>query len=283
MKGVTKRLQLVLGVMVVLAGCQSVDVVQDGGLRVSQAIEQNQPAPILSPDYGKAFTVEKAYQIQRLALDQVIHTIRPLGFKAGLTSPASQQQFGATQPIAGVLLPGSAITPTQDGYSVPLKAFRKPVLEAELGYRLTRRVTAPVSDVAALKAIVGEIAPVIELPDLATAGKDTPTALDLIAANVGAKRVIAGPGRAPSLTDPNAIHVDVYREGELVTTGNGRDVSGDQWQALLWLVNRTVQSGWTIEPGQLLITGSIGKPAPLQSGLYVADFGTFAHFEFVVE
>jgi 2-keto-4-pentenoate hydratase len=283
MKGVMKRLQWVVGVVVVLAGCQSIDVVQDGGFRVSQAMQQNQPAPILSPDYGKAFTVEKAYQIQRLALDQIIHTLRPLGFKAGLTSPASQQQFATTQPIAGVLLPGSAVVANEDGYQVLIKSFRKPILEAELGYRLTRRVNAPLPDVAALKAIVGEIAPVIELPDLATAGKDTPTALDLIATNVGAKRVIAGPGRAPSLTDPNAIHVDVYREGELVTTGNGRDVSGDQWQALLWLVNRTVQSGWAIEPGQLLITGSMGKSVPLQTGLYVADFGHFAHFEFSVE
>jgi len=265
------------------AGCQSLDVAQDGGFRVSQAMLQNQPVPVLSPLYGKELTSEHAYRIQRLALEQVLRGQRPTGFKAGLTSSVAQAQFGSRQPIAGVLLPGAEIATTEDGYRVLAKTFRQPAAEAELGFRLTQRVNAPLPDIAALQAIVGEIAPVLELPDLATAGSSKPNALDLIATNVGAKRFIAGPGRAPSLTDPNKIVVEIYREGELVTRGGGRDVSGDQWQALLWLVNRTVASGWSIEPGQLLITGAIGKPFALQPGLYVADFGEFAHFEFVVE
>jgi 2-keto-4-pentenoate hydratase len=278
-----KRWQWLLGVAVLAAaGCKSIDVVQEGGFRVSQAMAQNQPAPVLSPDYGKAFTTDSAYRIQRLALEQVLAGKRPLGFKGGLTTAAAQQQYATNQPVAGVLLPGSAYAESEDGYLILLKSFRKPLIETELGYRLTQRVNAPLADVAALKAIVGEIAPVIELADMAMAN-GTPTALDLIATNVGSKRVIVGPGRAPSVTDPNGIHVDVYREGEPVNTGGSRTVLGDQWQALLWLVNRTVQTGWAIEPGQLLITGAIGKAAPLQTGLYVADYGRFARIEFVVE
>ncbi|MET0379843.1 MAG: hypothetical protein ABW049_12700 [Spongiibacteraceae bacterium] len=282
-----KQWQWLMGLAVLVAGCQtgckSIDVVQDGGFRVGQALTQNQPAPVLSPEYGKAFTVDNAYAIQRLAIGQVTQGRRVVGYKAGLTTPAAQQQYAANQPVAGVLLPGSEIVGSEDGYQVLLKSFRKPLVEVELGYRLMRRVTVPVPDVAALKEIVGEIAPVIELPDLVTAGNTLPNALDLIATNVGAKRVIVGPGRAPSLTDPNAIHVDVYREGELVNAGDSRAVLGDQWQALLWLVNRTVATGWAIEPGQLLITGSIGKAVPLQTGLYVADYGDFARLEFTVE
>lgn len=279
------RWQWLMGVVVLVAGCQSVsvDVVQDGGFRVGQALTQNQPAPVLSPEYGKTFTIDTAYGIQRLAVGQVTQGRRAVGYKAGLTTPAAQQQYAASQPIAGVLVPGSEIVGNEDGYQVLLKSFRKPMVEVELGYRLTRRVTAPLPDVAALKEIVGEIAPVIELPDLVMAGNIAPNALDLIATNVGAKRVIVGPGRAPSLTDPNRIHVDVYREGESVNSGDSREVLGDQWQALLWLVNRTVATGWAVEPGQLLITGAIGKATPLQTGLYVADYGDFARLEFVVE
>lgn len=279
------RWQWLLGLAVLVAGCQSVgvDVVQDGGLRVGQALTLNQPAPVLSPEYGKAFTIDKAYGIQRLAVGQVTQGRRVVGYKAGLTTPAAQQKYAINEPVAGVLLPGSEIIGNEDGYQVLLKSFRKPLIEVELGYRLLRRVTVPLPDVAALKEIVGEIAPVIELPDLITAGNVAPTALDLIATNIGAKRVIVGPGRAPSLTDPNGIHVDVYREGESVSSGDSRQVLGDQWQALLWLVNRTVTTGWAIEPGQLLITGAIGTAAPLQTGLYVADYGDFARLEFVVE
>lgn len=263
---------------VLVTGCQSIDVVQDGGFRVSQAMLQSQPAPLLSPLYGKALTEQHAYQIQR----EVLRGQRPAGFKAGLTSPAAQQQFGARQPIAAVLPPGSEIPASEDGYRVLIKTFRKAGAEAEIGYRLTRRVSAPLQDVAALTAIVAEIVPVVELPELAMAGTK-PSALDLIATNVGAKRYIAGPGRAPSLNDPNLVQIDVYREGKPVSRGVGREVGGDQWQALLWLVNRTVASGWSIEPGQLLITGTVGQSFELQPGLYVADYGDFARLEFTVE
>jgi 2-keto-4-pentenoate hydratase len=272
----------VLVAALLVAGCQSIDVVQDGGFRVSQTMLQNQPAPLLSLVYGKALTEQHAYRIQRVSLEQILRGQHPAGFKAGLTSPAAPQQFGRQQPIAAVLPPGGEIPVSEDGYRVLVKTFRKAGAEAEIGYRLTRRVSAPLPDVAALKAIVAEIVPVVELPELAMAG-GKPTALDLIATNVGAKRYLAGPGRAPSLTDPNRVQVEVYREGEPVSRGVGRDVSGDQWRALLWLVNRTVESGWSIEPGQLLITGTVGKPFDVQPGLYVADFGDFARIEFIVE
>src|SRR5690606_41530396 len=79
--------------------------------------------------------------------------------------------------------------------AIPLPFPTRRSSDLELGFRLTQRVNAPLPDIAALQAIVGEIAPVLELPDLATAGNSKPNALDLIAANVGAKRFIAGPGR----------------------------------------------------------------------------------------
>jgi 2-keto-4-pentenoate hydratase len=47
---------------------------------------------------------------------------------------------------------------------------------------------------------------------------------------------------------------------------------GDQWQALLWLVNQTIANGWEIAPGQVGITGALGKMLPVQPGTYRADF-----------
>jgi 2-keto-4-pentenoate hydratase len=95
--------------------------------------------------------------------------------------------------------------------------------------------------------------------------------------------VILGAARAPTQIDVNSVGVTLYREGEVLTQGSGREVSGDQWQALLWLVNRTVASGWQIEPGQVLITGTMGKPIKLRTGLYVADFGKLGRIEWFAE
>ncbi len=268
---------------VLLAGCATVDPTQDGGQRVSQAWLRNEPVPLLRPSYGKALTTPIAYRIQRQALDQVVQGRSPDGYKAGLTSLASQQAFGASEPIAAVLLPNSGVKSREDGYHIDLRQYRQPFAEVEIGFRLSETLRRPVRDVNELRTLVAEVLPVIELPDLAHAGNDKFHPLDLIATNAGAKHYIAGRGRASSVTDPNAIAVTLYREGEPLTQGTAFDVVGDQWQVLLWLVNRTIASGWAIEPGQVLITGTLGKAVPLERGLYVADYGRFGSIEWWVD
>ena len=132
--------------------------------------------------------------------------------------------------------------------------------------------------------MVTEIMPAVELPEFAHLGADNKFgAVDIIASNAGARHVILGAARAPAQIDVNSVGVTLYREGEVMAQGTGRDVLGDQWQALLWLVNRTVASGWQIEPGQVLITGTMGRPVKLREGLYVADFGRFGRIEWMAQ
>jgi len=266
-----------------LVGCATVDPTQDGGQRVSQAWLRNEPVPLLRPVYGKALTTDAAYRIQHQALDQLLQGRAPDGYKAGLTSLASQQAYGASEPIAAVLLPGSGIKRSEDGYHVNLREYRQPVAEVEIGYRVAQTIRSPLPDVKALRALIAEVMPVIELPDLAHSGSDKFHPLDLIATNAGAKHYIVGAARASSVTDPNALAITLYRDGDALTQGTAFDVVGDQWQTLLWLVNRTIANGWAIEPGQVLITGTLGKAVPLERGLYVADYGRFGRIEWWVD
>lgn len=269
----------------VLTACATVvDPVPEGSKRITDAWVRNEPVPLLTEHFGKELTTEAAYRIQYNALHEVPLSRAPEGFKAGLTTPASQQLFGATEPIAAALPAGGQLKPVEDGYHVPVRAFRQPIVETEIGYRFAERIRYPLPDVAALKAVVAEMMPVIELPDLSHANADKKfTPLDLIASNVGAKYFIAGPGRSPSVIDPNSVAVTLYHEGKTVNQGTGRDALNDQWQALLFLVNRTLASGWTIEPEQLLITGALGTAQPLQKGIYVADYGRLGRIEWVSE
>lgn len=269
--------------VVLLAACATVDPTQDGGYRVSQAWQRNEPVPLLRPVYGKALTTETAYRIQRQALEQLLQGRYPDGYKAGLTNLAAQQAYGATEPFAGVLLPASGVRRAEDGFRVELRQYRRAFAEVEIGFRLSQTIRHPLPDVNALKALVVEVVPVIELPDLAHTGSGQWHVLDLIATNAGSRLYIEGAARAPSVVDPNTVSITLYRDGEPLTQGTAFDVVGDQWQVLLWLVNRTVASGWAIEPRQLLITGALGKPVPLERGLYVADYGRFGRVEFWVD
>jgi 2-keto-4-pentenoate hydratase len=269
----------------ILVACSSVvDPVPDGSKRISDAWTRNEPVPLLSDHFGKELTTEAAYRIQYNALHLVPLSRAPEGFKAGLTTPASQQMFGSNEPLAAVLPAGSQLKKQEDGYHVKTRDFRQAIVEVEIGYRFAERIQYPLPDVQALKAVVSEMMPVIELPDLSHADADKKfTAIDIIASNAGAKYFIAGLGRAPSVIDPNSISITLYREGQILTQGSGSDALNDQWQALLFLVNRTLASGWTIEPGQILITGALGKAVPLQKGIYVADYGRLGRIEWVSE
>lgn len=281
---------------VVLAGCQTtaVDPTPQMAAKVTQAIRAQQPPPVLSREFGEQLTEQRAYRVQRLGVEAVLAGRAPGGFKAGLTTAASQRAYATDKPLAGVLPSDAELKPIPDeGYHIQLSNFRKPLLEAEIGYRFKRRIDAPLADVAALKEAVAEVVPVIEIADLGfapgaaasgAAGKPgAPTVLDIIATNAGARRVIAGHGRAHEFNDPNAVAVEMFRDGEPQTQGRGSDALGDQWQALLWLVNRTVESGWIIFPGHLVITGTLGAQVAPQPGLYVADFGELGRLEWWVE
>jgi 2-keto-4-pentenoate hydratase len=271
-------------IALLLAACSVVDPVPEGSKRISDAWTRNEPVPLLSSSYGKTLTTDAAYQIQFNALHQVPLSRAPEGFKAALTNAASQQIYGATEPLGAVLPAGSQLKKEEDGYHVNIRQYRQPIVEVEIGYRFAERIQYPLPDVQALKAVVSEMMPAIELPDLSHVDADKKwTPVDIIASNAGAKHFIAGPGRAPSAIDPNSVSITLYRDGEMVTQGNGRDALNDQWQALLFLVNRTLASGWTIERGQVLITGTLGKPTALQKGIYVADYGRLGRIEWFSE
>jgi 2-keto-4-pentenoate hydratase len=68
-----------------------------------------------------------------------------------------------------------------------------------------------------------------------------------------------------------------------VNQGKAADALGDQWKALLWLVNGVVEHGYTIDPGQILITGAMGKMIPGKPGKYDGDWGVLGKMSWTVK
>ncbi len=66
------------------------------------------------------------------------------------------------------------------------------------------------------------------------------------------------------------VQVSLMMDGKVVNEGKAADVMGAQWKALLWLVNEATAHGWSIEPGQVLITGVMGRL--FQTGPYLLLF-----------
>ena len=134
---------------------------------------------------------------------------------------------------------------------------------------------------AALKSRIGAVLPAIELPDLNFGDLKGLKGVDLIAANVSATQFIVGEKKDKAL-DLDSVNVVLTHDGKAANQGRGADAMGSQWNAALWLVNTMVSKGWTIRPGNVLLTGALGNMIPGKPGQYMADFGELGIIEFEI-
>jgi len=252
------------------------------------AWQQNLPIPLLSIEQsqlGDPYQLQRAYVSLRLTKDKL------KGFKAGLTSKAGQHKFGVEQALAGVLLQSGSKT---NNSSVSLSDYRKLMIETELGFSVNQTLTKKVESIDQLKALTSAIHPVIELPDIGFAKEKPATGTDLIASNLGSAAYIVGPptplnqlGTSPALTDINALAVSLtvknkQGQGKIVNQGKATDALDNQWHALMFLINHSIEQGYQITPDHILITGALGQMIPALPGDYTAQFGPLKSLEFTI-
>ena len=266
-------------VLFIFSASTAVAQVVDLAEELLQAQQNGQPIPVLSIQHPE-MDVSMAYQIQKSFVEKVLANDQIVGFKAGLTSEGGQKKFGVDAPLAGVLFASGELA---DNATIDPAEFNAVMLETEVGFVIGKAITQPIKDAAELQAHVQAVMPVIEVPDLGFADMKQLKGIDIIAANVSAKQFIVGEEKAVEGTDLNAVEVTLTLDGQEVNVGKGADALGDQWQAALWLVNTTIEHGWTLEPGQIIISGALGNMIPGKPGKYVADFGDFGQLNFAIK
>jgi 2-keto-4-pentenoate hydratase len=156
------------------------------------------------------------------------------------------------------------------------------MIETEIGFIVGKAITQPLKDVSELQDSIQSIVPVIELPDLGFEDLKKVKAVDIIASNVSASRFIVGQEKELDNIDLNKTTVTLALDGQTINQGKGADALADQWKTALWLVNAIAKQGWEIEPGQILITGVLGKMIPGKQGKYIADYGTLGKIFFEI-
>lgn len=233
----------------------------------------------LATRIDETLTIERAYAVQTRIVHATLHGRRPVGFKAGLTSSAAQDRFQTDEPVAGVLLTPPLQTPTP----LKLSELRGLYLETEVAMRIGKRIDNRLASTAALAAHVDGIAPAIELPNLDYEDAQHLRALDIVASNVAATYFKTGQFVSPDERDPNEVIARLTCDGEDVSVGSARDAMGDQWRAALWLVNTMIDRGWTIEPGQVLLTGALGNMVRARAARCVASFGDWGELTVAIE
>jgi 2-keto-4-pentenoate hydratase len=213
-------------------------------------------------DIDTAYRIEKAYVAKRLSNEEIA------GFKIALTTKAAQERHGVDVPLAGVLFKSGR---KKSGLVMHLSQFKKMLIETEIALVIGGEIDRPLRSVDELAGLITHVMPAIEVPDVTFNGQ--PRGTDSLAANTIARWIITGEKKEVAGIDLNNLTVTLSQNGDTVNQGRGSDVLGDQYGALLWLINCLLEQGWGLKPGHILMTGSFGNILPGQPGTYVADYG----------
>ncbi len=195
-----------------------------------------------------------------------------VGYKAGLTNPAVQKRFNATQPVWGVLYDGMIL---DDGAVVEAAFGARPLFEADMLVRVKsadiNRAKTPMEVLDAIDQII----PFIELPDLVV---EKPGALNgngISAINVGARLGVAGkPIAVPAFRGERFAMLDALRDMTVVISdgageiarGKGSDILEHPLNAVVWLAEALAKQGLAMEPGQWISLGSFSPLTPPKPG-----------------
>jgi 2-keto-4-pentenoate hydratase len=225
------------------------------------------PLTVLHPD----LTVEDAYAIathninRRVAVSGAVR-----GRRVGMTSRASQNLFGVSEPNFGALLPDMFL---DDGAEIACETLIQPRIQAEFAFVMATDLAGPgVSTIDALLAILGVI-PAIGVVDSRIADWQIKIQ-DTVADNGSAARVVLGPRVFPVLPlDLCHLGVLFYRNGSPIESGAGAAVLGNPARCVAWLANKLGALGGGLRAGDTVLSGALHRMVPVRPGdSFRADF-----------
>ena len=197
---------------------------------------------------------------------------RIVGYKAGLTSKALQERFGAASPVRGVLLEKMLL---KDGADVPADFGARPVFEADLLVVVKDAAIHNAKTHLDVLRSLSLVIPFIELPDLLIAEGEPMTGPLITLINVGARLGVIGNG-VPAQATPEfaaalaSMHVVVTdQRGNELASGSGAAILDHPLNAVQWLVQDLEKSRIKLKPGDLLSLGAFMPPMLPRPGLTV--------------
>jgi 2-oxo-3-hexenedioate decarboxylase len=191
---------------------------------------------------------------------------RLAGAKLGLTSRAKQEAMGLAEPLYGWITSGM-IAPY--GEPIDRSTLIHPRVEPEIAFLLGRDLAAPAT-VTSVLAATDAVFAAIDILD--SRYQNFKFALpDVVADNASAGGVVLGPAtRRPGELDLRLTGCVFRANGEVVSTAAGAATMGHPAAAVAWLVNRLGDRGRSLSAGQIVLSGGLTAPVPLEPGTSVA-------------
>ncbi|MDQ3911998.1 MAG: fumarylacetoacetate hydrolase family protein [Actinomycetota bacterium] len=234
--------------------------------RLDEAWENCEPIAPLSESEGLE-NVDQAYAIQTSWSElRLSRGERIIGRKIGLTSFAMQEQLGVSEPDYGSLWE-SRYFPAQGGRAeIAAEPLLQPFLEGELAFLIGRPLSGPGVTLQTALAATEALAVAVEVVDSRI--EDWNIKLpDTIADNASYGGFTTGPwSRSLREADLRTIGMLINKSGSRVAEGMGAASLGHPVKAVAWLANKLASFGTKLEPGDIVLSGSLGSAVPAQRG-----------------
>ncbi|MGW2051712.1 2-keto-4-pentenoate hydratase [Streptomyces sp. NPDC001858] len=214
-----------------------------------------EPLSALLPglDAADAYAVQQENIARRLADGATV-----VGHKVGLTAVAMQELLGVDEPDFGHLL-DDMVHP--DGAPLLAAHYCRPRIEPEICFRLARPLRGPGVTVEDVLDATEAVAPALEIVDSRIRDWRI-TLVDTVADNASSAGLVCGPwtplGEAPDLA---AVTAELLIDDLSVAVGTGKEVLGHPAAAVAWLAGALAAFGTGLEPGHLVLPGTMtGAP-----------------------
>lgn len=243
------------------------------------SFKNKKPIDFVSENYN--ITEEEAYLTQDDLIEQLKFRDRThvAGYKVSMTSATTQAIAHTNEPAYGTILSDKIVN---NGDAVSLSSLFSPLLEPEIMF--IAKEDLPYD--ADLQTIIlnTEIAAGIEIPDARY--KDwfpNFTLGDLICDDTATGLIVVGNKVDPLDIDAFAhVQLNLYKDEELIATGDSSEVLGNPLNAVLWLIKKLHSHGKQIKKGQVISSGTFISPLKLEYGTYRAEYSGIGTVEFKV-
>jgi len=224
-------------------------------------------------------TLEDGYAIQKSWVNKKIaQGQKVVGYKIGYTSRAMQKALNIEEPDFGVLLDSMVFN---DGAQIDVSKFCDPRIEVELAFVLKDRLEGENVTIFDVLNATDYVVPTLEIIDARTHRKDPETGytrkvMDTVADNAGNAAIIIG-GRPikPLEMDLRWCGGILNINGVVEETGLAAAVLNHPANGICWVAKRFAPHGVSLEPGEIILSGSFTAPVPVKAGDTVnADYGT---------
>lgn len=235
--------------------------------RLLAAYRTGKPAEPFTPGLPPGTGLEAAYRVQQAQVETWVRQGDLVkGHKVGLAAKAMQAQMGVDQPDFGHL---TASMFYLEHMPIPRGTFIQPRVEPEVAFVLGRSLTGPGVTVADAVRAVDHVLPALEFVDSRIADWRIKI-FDTVADNASSGGVVLGsrPVRVDQL-DLRLIGCTLHIDGEFVASGAGGAVLGSPLTSLVWLANTLGPLGVSLEPGHVVLPGSMTRAFSVADGSHV--------------